>query len=155
MLIRKLRLQRGWSQDQLAEMSGLSVRTIQRLERGASASVETLKSLAAVFECNFTDLQQEIDEMPTDTNYSLEEQEAIHYVRDIKAFYSHAISYALVIPFLFFINFTTTDYMWAWWPALGWGIGLLMHALEVFEIFDFYGTDWEKRQIERRLGRKL
>ncbi len=105
MLIRKLRLQRGWSQDQLAEMSGLSVRTIQRLERGASASVETLKSLAAVFECNFTDLQQEIDEMPTDTNYSLEEQEAIHYVRDIKAFYSHAISYALVIPFLFFYKF--------------------------------------------------
>jgi transcriptional regulator with XRE-family HTH domain len=34
MLIQKLRLQRGWSQEQLAELSGLSVRTIQRLERG-------------------------------------------------------------------------------------------------------------------------
>jgi transcriptional regulator with XRE-family HTH domain len=28
MLIQKLRLQRGWSQEQLAELSGLSVRTI-------------------------------------------------------------------------------------------------------------------------------
>ena len=34
MLIQKLRLQRGWSQEQLAVLSGLSVRTIQRLERG-------------------------------------------------------------------------------------------------------------------------
>ncbi|WP_428831123.1 helix-turn-helix domain-containing protein, partial [Campylobacter coli] len=30
MIVRKLRLQRGWSQDQLATMTGLSVRTIQR-----------------------------------------------------------------------------------------------------------------------------
>ena len=34
MIVRKLRLQRGWSQEQLAEMSGLSTRTIQRIERG-------------------------------------------------------------------------------------------------------------------------
>ena len=45
MLIQKLRLQRGWSQQQLADLSGLSVRTIQRLEQGQSASVESLKSL--------------------------------------------------------------------------------------------------------------
>lgn len=32
MLIQKLRLQRGWSQEQLADLSGLSVHTIQRLE---------------------------------------------------------------------------------------------------------------------------
>lgn len=31
-LIQKLRLQHGWSQQQLADLSGLSVRTIQRLE---------------------------------------------------------------------------------------------------------------------------
>ena len=33
MLIPKLRLQRGWSQEQLAELRGLSVRTIQRTVR--------------------------------------------------------------------------------------------------------------------------
>jgi transcriptional regulator with XRE-family HTH domain len=31
MLVQKLRLQRGWSQQQLAELSGLKVRTIQRI----------------------------------------------------------------------------------------------------------------------------
>ena len=60
MMIQKLRLQRGWSQQQLAEMSGLSTRTIQRLENGNSASIESLKSLAAVFEVDFSILQGEI-----------------------------------------------------------------------------------------------
>jgi len=34
MLVRKLRLQRGWSQEHLAELVGVSVRTVQRIERG-------------------------------------------------------------------------------------------------------------------------
>ena len=34
MNVRKLRLQRNWSQEQLAQVSGLSIRTIQRIERG-------------------------------------------------------------------------------------------------------------------------
>ena len=38
MLVQKLRLQRGWSQEQLAVVSGLSVRTIQRIERGQSGA---------------------------------------------------------------------------------------------------------------------
>lgn len=42
MLVQKLRLQRGWSQEQLATVGGLSVRTIQRIERCQSASLETL-----------------------------------------------------------------------------------------------------------------
>ena len=29
------------------------------------------------------------------------------------------------------------------------------HGLQVFEVFDLWGTDWEKRQVEKRLGRKL
>ncbi len=61
MLIRKLRLKHGWSQDQLAELSGLSIRTIQRIERGEKPSLESLKSLAAVFEINVSELQQESD----------------------------------------------------------------------------------------------
>lgn len=45
MLVQKLRLQRGWSQEQLAEVAGVSVRTIQRLERGQPGSLKTLKAL--------------------------------------------------------------------------------------------------------------
>jgi len=48
--LRELRIARQWSQEQLAQLSGLNLRTIQRLESGASASTESLRALAAVFE---------------------------------------------------------------------------------------------------------
>ncbi|EGR0775346.1 helix-turn-helix domain-containing protein [Vibrio cholerae] len=155
MLIRKLRLKHGWSQDQLAELSGLSIRTVQRIERGEKPSLESLKSLAAVFEINVSELQQESD-MSNDVKVTDEEQIVIDQVRAIKSFYSHLITYLVVIGFLFVLNlFTSSDYIWAWWPALGWGIGVMNHGLNAFEVFDLFGAKWEKRQIEKRLGRKL
>jgi transcriptional regulator with XRE-family HTH domain len=45
--LKTIRLQRAWSQDQLAEVCDLSVRTIQRIENGGPASFEKLKALAA------------------------------------------------------------------------------------------------------------
>ncbi|NQZ23250.1 MAG: helix-turn-helix transcriptional regulator [Colwellia sp.] len=48
--IQKLRTQKCWSQDELASVSGLSIRTIQRVEKAGNASLETVKALASVFE---------------------------------------------------------------------------------------------------------
>lgn len=48
--LRELRVARQWSQEQLAKLSGLNLRTIQRLESGAKISTESLRALAAVFE---------------------------------------------------------------------------------------------------------
>ena len=48
--LRELRTARQWSQEQLARLSGLNLRTIQRLESGAKISMESLRALAAVFE---------------------------------------------------------------------------------------------------------
>jgi transcriptional regulator with XRE-family HTH domain len=77
MFVRKLRLRRGWSQEQLAQMSGLSVRTVQRIERNQGCSVESLKSLAAVFEVEFTTLIRE-SEMTNETDkISADEEIAI------------------------------------------------------------------------------
>ncbi len=59
MNIRKLREDRGWSQEDLAALSGLSVRTIQRVENGGRASLETLKCLAAVFETSIPALKED------------------------------------------------------------------------------------------------
>lgn len=59
MSIRQRRLDKGWSQEELARHSGLSTRTIQRLEGGRTAGLESLKSLAAVFETSMSTLVQE------------------------------------------------------------------------------------------------
>jgi DNA-binding XRE family transcriptional regulator len=47
--IRKLREERSWSQEQLATVSGVSLRTIQRVESEGAASLETRAALASVF----------------------------------------------------------------------------------------------------------
>lgn len=47
---------KGWTQEQLAGASGLSKRTIQRVEREASASMETQKALAATFNLDYASL---------------------------------------------------------------------------------------------------
>ena len=154
MVIRKLRLNRGWSQDQLAQLSGLSIRTIQRIERGQNPGLETLKSLAAVFEVQIDDLKQETT--MTNEEAPSEETRAIKYVRDIKCFYSHLTTYVLVISGLFAANFIfSPEYIWAKWTAMGWGIGLISHGLNTFEVLNLFSPAWEKKQIEKRLGRKL
>lgn len=160
MIVRKLRLKNGWSQEQLSQFSGLSIRTIQRIERGQNAGLESLKSLAAVFEIPLSELQKENTMTPTQTprreQLTEQEVEVIEHVKDIKDFYSHLINYAVVMIIMFAINyFTSPGYIWAWWVAMGWGIGVVSHGLSVFEIYSFFGANWEKKQIEKRLGKKL
>jgi transcriptional regulator with XRE-family HTH domain len=162
MLIQKLRLQRGWSQEQLAELSGLSTRTIQRLERGQPASVESLKALGAAFEIDFSALKE--PEMNTTSSQnattgqgvSPDEALALAHVRKLRGFYIHLSQYVIVIAFLAIVNrFTTPHFYWFLFPAAGWGIGLAFHGLRVFDQIPFLNGDWERKQVEKYLGRKL
>lgn len=59
-VVKTARLKRAWSQEQLAGAAGLGVRTIQRIEANGVASNETIKCLAAVFECSAIDLIREV-----------------------------------------------------------------------------------------------
>ncbi len=59
MILKQLRIAAHFSQEQLAQMSGLNVRTIQRIESGQNASVESLKCLASVLEVDISTLTQE------------------------------------------------------------------------------------------------
>jgi hypothetical protein len=45
--------------------------------------------------------------------------------------------------------------LWVVWPALGWGIGVIAHGFSVFDAFPFLNGAWEKRQVEKYLGREL
>jgi len=156
MLVQKLRLQRGWSQEQLATVSGLSVRTIQRIERGHSASLESMKALASVFEVDLSELKEV--EMPVPAANSAEAAEALAFahVRKVKRFYIHAVQYAVVISVLVCVNlYASPRHIWAIWPALGWGAGLLLHGLSTFDKLPFLDAEWERRAAERYLGRKL
>jgi transcriptional regulator with XRE-family HTH domain len=55
-VVKELRNQKGWSQSELAALSGLSVKTIQRIENGQGApSLDTAKALASIFDRQFSD----------------------------------------------------------------------------------------------------
>jgi transcriptional regulator with XRE-family HTH domain len=156
MLIQKLRLQRGWSQEQLAELSGLSVRTIQRLERGQPASAESLKALASVFEIDFSDLKETEMDAPMNQNLHPDEALALAHVRKIKGFYVHLAQYVVIVGGLAIVNLVTfPGYLWVGWVAMGWGIGVVAHGLRVFDKVPFLNGQWEKREVEKFLGRRL
>ena len=55
-LIKAEREKRAWSQEHLASVAGLGVRTIQRIEASGSGSPESVKALASVLELSVTDL---------------------------------------------------------------------------------------------------
>ena len=56
--VRRLRTECGWSQEQLAIASGLSLRTIQRVEAEGIASMGTAVSLAATYGVKLIELQE-------------------------------------------------------------------------------------------------
>lgn len=45
--IKMLRLQKAWSQERLADIASVNVRTVQRIEKGEKVSLETLSALAS------------------------------------------------------------------------------------------------------------
>lgn len=47
----------------------------------------------------------------------------------LKGFYSHLLSYCIVIGFLFIIDVLSGTGWWFFWPMLGWGVGIAFHAL--------------------------
>jgi transcriptional regulator with XRE-family HTH domain len=62
-LILRLRRERAWSQDELALATGLNLRTIQRIETEATASLQSIKALASAFEVSIRALEHKESNM--------------------------------------------------------------------------------------------
>ena len=54
--VKKERLERAWSQTQLATVAGVNLRTIQRLEKDGAASLETQMGVAQAFDIDVKEL---------------------------------------------------------------------------------------------------
>jgi len=67
-------------------------------------------------------------------------------------FYTHLTVYVAVILLLVVINFlASSGVIWFQWPMLGWGIGVVLHALAVF-VFPNRRVVTEK-MIEKELSK--
>ena len=155
MQIQKRRLQRGWSQQQLADVSGVSLRTVQRVEAGAPPSLETLKSFASVFETSVEDLKGPPDmstTVTTEKSDALAEALAMKHVARLRRFYVHCAVFVIVGLAILIANLVLApDHLLAPFASLVWGVGLAVHAIRTFVL----DGAWERRAVERRLGRPL
>lgn len=112
--IRQLREARAWSQEHLAAISGLSVRTIQRLETQGTASPESRLALSAAFGIEPAALGEQAPASAT----QLPEPAPRRRGR-------HAAIFLLVCGSLLLFDFTqNTAITWSKWPVLGWGLAL-------------------------------
>jgi hypothetical protein len=81
-------------------------------------------------------------------------QRARQRVGQIRGFYGNLFSYVVVIGFLALINLLTSpSYPWVIFPALGWGLGLGMHAYGTFARSGLLGHEWEQRKIRELMER--
>lgn len=85
------------------------------------------------------------------TDEQIAYEKASKRVKELKDFYGNLISYCVFVPFLFFINYRTSpNYWWAFWPMLGWGIGVISHGIKVFGI----SSNWEEKQIRKYMQKE-
>ena len=76
-------------------------------------------------------------------------RKAAKKVADIKGFYGNLASYIFVNIGLMILNLITSpEYLWFFWPMLGWGIGVVFHGMKVFGYNPFFGKDWEEKKIQ-------
>jgi len=80
--------------------------------------------------------------------------EAKKQVAAMTGFYAHLAIYVLVITILVVANAFGTSGWWVQWPALGWGIGVLGHAIAVFGQAPTFIANWQARKVHELANKK-
>jgi len=66
-------------------------------------------------------------------------------IEELKSFYTHILVYIILIPIWIFINYKTYwDFKWFWFPIIGMGVSVIIHAFKVYS----YNNGWEERKIK-------
>ena len=76
-------------------------------------------------------------------------------VEDLKAFYGNLSSYIIVNTGLMILNLLTSpQHLWFFYPLLGWGLGVALHAMSVFNYMPFLNRDWEEQKIRDLMNKE-
>ena len=95
-----------------------------------------------------------IDGTSPDPQRDAKLDQARKHVRALKGFYIHLFVFALVMLGLTFINFISGGSWWVLFVFLGWGFGVLGHALAVFSRGSQRIAHWEERKIKTLMDQK-
>ncbi|HBK4688002.1 helix-turn-helix domain-containing protein [Serratia marcescens] len=150
--IRPLRLEKGWSQEQLATIAGLSTRTVQRIENGEQASLETLTAIAAALGVQVSNLNAQ----PQQTTMGEETPDEQRLRRQIAAegkLLSMAVRFAVIGAILLAVNvFTHPHYLWSLWAIGGMSLALVMRAVRTLLLRNVFSR-WQEQRLAQKLRR--
>ncbi len=142
--IKRWREERHWSQEHLADLAGIGLRTIQRIENGEPASPESLKALAAAYN---------VDVMALSVD---QEAEAARQIADKSkkgraglrlSFLMHLAGYVIGMAVFIAISIMVGgDRFVMLEPALWWTVGLIAHGATVFivEVASHYEAQYKR-----------
>jgi transcriptional regulator with XRE-family HTH domain len=153
--LKQRRLENSWSQQQLAEISGLSVRTVQRIENGETPGLETIKALSASFGISSSEfqngsiaVQEHVDMQPQKQN-----QKIVHdlgFLASLTKAWKRVIMHFAV--FMFFMTwlivldrFVGLGGEIVGFVAVVWGPLLVYHAISALT---GSGTDFNKADVD-------
>jgi transcriptional regulator with XRE-family HTH domain len=141
-------------------MSGLNVRTIQRVEKGKSVGLETLKSLAAVFEISTDELIHAIEneKQPSQKEdvdivkaQSLR-NDAHEKVKSIKYFYVSSAFLIAISLFFMLPNYNGGENLGPLIVVfISFSVLIAGHACLVFQPF---GEKWEQEKVSKILSQQ-
>lgn len=89
------------------------------------------------------------------TDDAVQLQRARRQVAALKGFYIHLFVFVCVMIGLFAINAVTATAWWAHWPLLGWGVGVVGHAIAIRSPAPRFAKDWEERKIREQLAKTV
>ena len=126
--IKRWREERLWSQEHLADLAGLGLRTVQRIENGDPASRDSVMALAAAFNVDVTALSVDAE---AEARHATERQAEEAEARMRLYFYLHAASVAMVTAIFGFL--AVIDGSWEIFKITLWfAFPLAVHGIAVF-----------------------
>lgn len=135
--------------------SGVGLQNIKQRYRILTNREMVVKKTETDFSVSLPMLTQKYTILETQESYIEEKRyvKAKERVKAIKDFYGNLMAYCIVIPFLWWLNFKTTDFLWAFFPTFGWGFGVLVHGMEAFGYNPLWGKRWEERKIRELMDK--
>ena len=133
-------------------MSGLSIRTIQRIERDQKAGLESLKALSAVFDIEISELQREaVDAVGIITAEQDDQTRKEAYTEGVIGIYKLAglAIFSLIFTFVFVVD-DTTGWGFIGLMAVSWTVIIGVYALNTF---DLLGDEWKSKIWARKSQR--
>lgn len=129
----------------LEKSTKVGLKNIQQRYELVSSNKVSIEKDQKLFRVRLPLLTQKIKVMRTDFM-----EDSAKYIRakkrvdELKGFYGSLVAYIIAIPFFITLNYKTSwNFQWFWFPILGWGLGIVIQAFNIYGI----GGNWEDRKI--------